>query len=308
MTASDINPATGKAYAINPDSGVWDDNWFAKTYGGSSNGESTQSYDDLLKSISGKTTAFATGVNEAENSAFNDYLKYISGTTTPLDFYTKISEEQGIPQLQKTSSTLQGQIYSLEDTLRNIEPNVNATTKNSLVTEAQRQGIVTEKQKPIIENLSWQSQSLGRISSALSEAKAQALTLTDLYGQGVDKMVDVYKTKLELVSSQGDRALNAFLTDLDNEVNITLAKIKRGEEVSDQEAQNAFAMLQTQKEYENNVKLSELKAPTTEIVEVGGHKKLVNKNTGEVIADLGSTSAGGTGTTNNYYTSDWEIV
>src|ERR1051326_2412506 len=26
---SDINPATGKAYAVNPSTGVWDDNYFA---------------------------------------------------------------------------------------------------------------------------------------------------------------------------------------------------------------------------------------------------------------------------------------
>jgi hypothetical protein len=36
VSAGDINPATGKAYAINPSSGVWDDNYFANTYGGAS--------------------------------------------------------------------------------------------------------------------------------------------------------------------------------------------------------------------------------------------------------------------------------
>ncbi len=30
---SATNPATGKAYAVNPTSGVWDDNYFAQTYG-----------------------------------------------------------------------------------------------------------------------------------------------------------------------------------------------------------------------------------------------------------------------------------
>lgn len=30
---SAINPATGKQYAINPSSGVWDDNYFSQTYG-----------------------------------------------------------------------------------------------------------------------------------------------------------------------------------------------------------------------------------------------------------------------------------
>lgn len=33
VTAGEINPKTGKAYAINPASGNWDDNYFAQTYG-----------------------------------------------------------------------------------------------------------------------------------------------------------------------------------------------------------------------------------------------------------------------------------
>ncbi len=33
--AQDINPQTGKAYAIRPD-GIWDDNYFARTFGGAS--------------------------------------------------------------------------------------------------------------------------------------------------------------------------------------------------------------------------------------------------------------------------------
>ncbi len=38
--AGDINPSTGKAYAINPQSGVWDDNYFAQNFGGASGGSS----------------------------------------------------------------------------------------------------------------------------------------------------------------------------------------------------------------------------------------------------------------------------
>lgn len=30
---SSINPATGKQFGVNPSTGVWDDNWFAQTYG-----------------------------------------------------------------------------------------------------------------------------------------------------------------------------------------------------------------------------------------------------------------------------------
>lgn len=45
VSASDINPSTGKAYAINPSSGNWDDNYFSKNFGGASSGGSSGGND-----------------------------------------------------------------------------------------------------------------------------------------------------------------------------------------------------------------------------------------------------------------------
>lgn len=39
--AQDINPQTGKAYAVNPQTGVWDDNYFANNFGGVSKNTSS---------------------------------------------------------------------------------------------------------------------------------------------------------------------------------------------------------------------------------------------------------------------------
>lgn len=39
INATDINPASGKAYAINPQSNIWDDNYFDKTYGAQNRAE-----------------------------------------------------------------------------------------------------------------------------------------------------------------------------------------------------------------------------------------------------------------------------
>lgn len=290
INATDTNPATGKAYAVRPD-GIWDDNYFASNFGGASGGggANTAAYDDLLNKVP-KATDFAAGLNTKEDSAVNDLFGYLNTQDSPLDFYTKISEAQGIPGLRKTQSTLQGQIYDLEDTLRRIEPNVTATTGQSLVTEAQRQGMVTEKQKPIIENLGWQSQSLGRVSGAITEANNQAVTLTGLNQQGQDRFIDAYKTKLDVAMSQGSRALQAFISDSDKIVTVTLAKIARGEKVSDQEAANAFELLKMQKQADLNIKTEDAKS-STEITEAGGRKLLVDKKTGKTIADLGSSKS-----------------
>jgi hypothetical protein len=320
INATDINPSTGKAYAINPGSGVWDDNYFDQQYGAQNRASAQNSaqYDNLLQTIP-KATDMVSSISNNENSAFNDYLGYLKGQDSPLDFYTKVSDAQGLPQLRKTQSTLQGQIYDLEDTLRRVEPNVTATTGQSIVTEAQRQGMVTEKQKPLIDNLGWLGQSLGRVSGAITEGNQQALNLTQLYQAGTQQFVEAYKTKLDMAMQQGSQALQAFLADNENILNVTLAKIHRGEQVSDQEAQNAFELMKMQTQakldLDNQMKIQS-STPNTEIVEVGGRKVLIDKNTGKTIQDLGSSSApktgGGTGTIANYYgggsNSDWEVV
>jgi esterase/lipase len=252
-------------------------------------------YDNLLTKVQGATSDFAKGVDATENSAFDDYINVIKSQPTSVDFYNNQLEQAGVPELRKSQSTLQGQIYDLEDTLRRVEPNVTATTGQSLVTESQRQGMVTEKQKPLIQDLGWLGQSLGRVSGAITDATGQALTLTNLNSQDQEKLVQAYKDKLSLATTQGNRALEAFSKDIDNVLNVTLAKIQRQEKVSDSEAANAFELLKLQKTAEYNMQAEAAKS-STEVVEVGGRKKLIDKKTGAVISDLGAATSGTSGT------------
>jgi len=283
---------------INPSTGVWDDNYYANLNKGSGGGGSGYNYDpavydNLLKTLP-KATDYATSLNANENAALGDYFGYLNSQETPLNFFTKISEAQGIPEMRKTQSTLQGQIYDLEDTLRRIEPNVGETTRESLVTEGQRQGMVTEKQKPLIEDLGWLGQSLGRVSSAISDATSQAMNLTGLQQQGVQRFVDAYKTKLDVAMQQGSRALQAFISDTDRVLDVTLAKISRKEKVDDMEAAQAFELVKMQEQAKLNMQAESAKT-STEVVEAGGRKLLIDKNTGKTIADLGSSSSAGGG-------------
>lgn len=269
----------GKTWKGNPGSG-----WTAADSGGGG-------YDDLLKSIP-KATDYANTINTGVNKSFDEYLNTVKSAPTSLDSYTKNLESSGIPQLQKTQSTLQGQIYDLEDTLRRVEPNVAATTRNSVVTEGQRRGMVEARQKPLVENLGWLGQSLGRVSSAVSEGKSNALTLTGLGQQDSQRVLDAYKQKLDVAISQGAQSLQAFIHDSDNILNVSLAKIQRGEQVSDQEAQNAFSLLQMQKQAE----LASQKTGTdTQMVDLGGRKVLIDSQTGKEINSYNEVKAAGSG-------------
>lgn len=285
---------------------------------------STGSYDTLLTSLP-KASDQVTAINKDIAGYANDYLNYAKNAPTSLDFYTKGLESAGIPQMRKTQSTLQAQIYDLEDTLRKVEPNVAATTQNSIVTEGQRQGMVEARQKPLVENLGWLGQSLGRVSSAIAEGTQQVLDLAQLNNQDQARVIDAYKVRLDTAMQQGSMSLQAFIHDSDNILNVTLAKIKRGEQISDQEAQNAFELLKMQKEAETRMNEAKFAAsqPNNQIIDLGARKVMVDANGNEIRGwdDVKAAGTAGVDASGDYYgmndffanstpaaESDWEII
>lgn len=245
-------------------------------------------YDALLGQVNNATSNFAGKLNQQENNAFTDYLNLVQGQPKSVDFYSQISDQMGIPKLRESASTLQGQIYNTEDLLRRIEPDVSATTRNSMVTEAQRRGIVQSRSEPLQEQLGWLGQSLGRVSDAITKTQDQAILLTNLNSQDQAKVVDAYKTKLDLASRQGDRALQAFSQDINNVLNVTLAKIARGEAVDDREAGFAHDLLMLEKQAEQQMKQLQFQVDNREeqdqgLISVGEGTSLFDPKTGQVM-------------------------
>jgi len=131
VAPTDINPATGKAYAVNPSSGVWDDNYFAKTY---SSGSSTGS----------------TGSNSVASNA-SDMLKMYQEANKPV----VSALESTIPAigqkyaqtgqyLQKQVGNLDTRYKSLLDSIKGLQQNdVQAVTTNTSQ-ELGRRGISAE--------------------------------------------------------------------------------------------------------------------------------------------------------------------
>lgn len=274
-----------------------------KSAGGSSGGANTASYDQLLKSLP-KAADYANQINTGINNDFQTYLDAINKAPKAADTYQANLEAAGIPNLQKTASSLQGQVYSLEDALRAVEGNVAGTTQNSLVTQAQRAGMIEARQKPLQENLGTISTALGRITDAINQGKSDALTLTGLSQQDSKMVLDAYSKKLDIAMTQGAQSLQAFISDTNNVLNTTLAKIHRGEQVSDQEAQNAFELLKLNKtaelELENAKATADLGGDNSKrYITLGDGTQLYDTQTNQIIASNAKDykAGGGTGST-----------
>ncbi len=252
-----------------------------------------------LSDIGGSATDYADKLSSQENDIFGNYLKIAQSQPLPLDLYDKLETAAGIPQLKQSQSTLQGQIYNLEDTLRRVEPNVTARTGSSVVTEAQRQGMVSAAQKPLIENLGWLGQSLGRVSSAISTEKQDIGNKVTLAMQGFQQQLEPYKMQLTMKMDQDARAMTGFTADRETTLNILLAKIARDEQISDMQWKQAQDLAMQEREFEQakSLKMIEINQPDNKVVEANGRQLLVDQKTGKIISDLGSSKAPGTGGT-----------
>jgi len=196
----------------------------------------------------------------------NNYDELAKAQPSTLDFMKKTDEELGLPQQQKIAGTVREQIYSLEDQLKRVAPNVDATTKQSLVTQAQRENMINAAQRPIQENLATQATNLGRITEGITALQDRSARLTA-----------------------------GFTADRESTLNLALQKIQRGEQLSDIEIQQAFAAKQAEDEYKRQVSMAK-----TDYLR---QRSLIKLGTDENIRQSKATRVGSGSVT---YTPQWD--
>lgn len=143
-----------------------------------------------LSDIGGSVGQQDTALAQGPTNAFNSYMNYANSMPTASSTYQSLLNQNGIPQLQKTSENLQGNINNLENTMYRVTPNVSANTGNSLVTDSQRQGMVAAQELPIQNQLQPLESNLSTVQNSLgtqeqniaSEVGAQNTNQSNLLG------------------------------------------------------------------------------------------------------------------------------
>lgn len=263
-----------------------------------------------LQDVGGSALDFSKFLDQGENQAFGDYLAKQQSQEKPLDIFTKLEESAGIPQLKQTSTTLQGQVNDLEDTIKRVEGNVSATTANSYVTEGQRQGMVESRKQPLLERLGEVGTSLGRVQQSIDRAGADVATKTGLVLQGQSMELDPYVKKMDMVSNQAARAMTGFTADRETRLNLLLDKLQAQRQLSLAEYQEASSLYRQQLAFENakaefdRQQAAQVTGRDTALVDVGGAKRLIDSQTGEIIATYNDVNSGGGGASvQQYYSS-----
>lgn len=263
--------------------------------GGGSSSSSSFSYPNIsLNDVGGSAVQFGANLQQGVDSAFSKYLETANNQTTPLDYYTQFSSALGIPQLQQTSNSLSGQVNEIEDAIRRVRRGVEQRSRNSLVTQGLFDNMVNSEKQPLLDKLDPIATAAGRTAQALSEARGQAATLTGLGVQGNEQKLRVAEKGVDVATDSAARAMTGFTADREANLAILFDKINKGFEWSMEEKRQAAELSKMKLQYDMEIEAAS-KTPNNEIITANGRKYLIDKNTGTRIADLGSSSEGGSG-------------
>jgi hypothetical protein len=222
------------------------------------------------------------------DEALKAYVLALRSQRQPLDVYSELETAAGLPGMKKVAGTLREQIGSLEDTLKRVEPNVAATTRESLVTQGQRAGMIEARRQPLIEDLGTLTTGLGRISESITAAGADLGTRIGLYLQGQEQALKPYEVQLSAMNDRAARLVTGFTADVQNGLTTLLAKWNRQNELDDKEVDQAFELLKIEKNYSNEL----AKMVEQSKIDISEYR------TKKGIDDDGGT---GTGSSNKYY-------
>lgn len=273
-----------------------------KTSGGGS-ASSTPNYS-LSDAGVGSSLDFAISQDKPIQDALSAYTMAIRGQQNPLDIYSQLETAAGLPGMKTTAATLREQVGSLEDAIKRAEGEVNATTGQSLVTEAQRSGMVNAKRKPMLENLSTLTTGLGRLEQGITAASQGISEKTSLALKGQEQQLKPLEMGISVMQDRAARLTTGFTADSQNKLSLYLQKIQRQEAISDREADQAFELLKLENNYNNEISKM-IKQSEIDIAETEKKKKIADSNSGVTVNTqkyYGVTTPSTTGGYPSYFT------
>ena len=270
-------------------------------------------YGDIGQ-VGGNVTDYITGTAAPlEDRAFQDYALAQRSQAKPLDLYTQFEEQAGLPQMRQTASTLRGAIGNVEDAIKRVEPDVSLRSRNSLVTEAQRRGMVSAGQAPLQERLGELSTGLGRVQQGIDATTQDLGTKVGLVMQGQQIDRETFKMNLDLMINRSAQLISGFTGDRQVRMDFLMDKLNRMRTLADTEwqelnelnrmkIQHSYQMEQLQQQADSTMKLAEYNANQPIFQSLGTNTKgyLINPQTGATIKSYSGGGGGGGGYTPSF--------
>lgn len=226
-------------------------------------------------------SASLLGNQSAEDTAYlKKYTDFINSQEGSAAMAKRIGGELGIPTLQANATMLQ-------NTMTNLPSTYSKATTGYDVNQNQLARIIGQKSSELAPAVTTAENSLNAANTNMNAQMGYETA-------DQTKALMPYQTEQTMLADRQARETTLFSADNGRELDALVAKINAGITLSEGEKNRAQQLAVNEKSYQNA--LDQLNTGKTEVVTVGGRKKLINSITGDVISDLGSSSEGGTGT------------
>lgn len=258
----------------------------------------------LIPDLTGQaatTSAKRTALQGTQAGESADYLNRfrgaIAGQETVPAMYSRIAKETGMDTAGKTSAALQTQLSNLPYTY-------SKATRGFDVNANQLERLTAQKAAELAPTAT-------AAANQYASAKDVANALMSATQAQQAKELTPYTTEQQLLSDRMARETSGFNSQAELEYNALLQKAQMGIQLSEGEKNRATQLEAAKMGYDNQMKMAQFEVANrpqtsagTQMVEVGGIKKLINSQTGQVIATYGSTGSK-SGGTSSYYSGSW---
>lgn len=156
------------------------------------------------------------------------YRQSIDSRQDPLKVLSGAEQRLGIPTLQQSIAGKRAAISNTENLIKSIAPSVTGRTSGSLVTEAQRTGLIAKERQPLGEQLSTQQSGLNVDLQNLGDLTGRANLETEL---AIQKEADKIKYLSDLYEKvygkeEADKQFKELKRQFD--INAQIARSKAG--------------------------------------------------------------------------------
>jgi len=154
--------------------------------------------------------------NPTAKIAQADLTNYYKNKNSPIDYYNSAVESLGIPDVRAGVAADRKAIDDTQTLIDAVDPSVTGRTSGSLVTEAQRQGLVTKEKTPLLGSLGKLGGIYGTSSANLSDLMGQASMQGQLGYQGQTDTMAALMQRLDYARYQEEQQRQANAANAQN--------------------------------------------------------------------------------------------
>ena len=213
-------------------------------------GEPAFDPEAIYKSMEASRQAEQNRLRGEEESLFQKFETAQAGQEPLSTAYERMSTEQGIPGLTAQLSTVRGEVAKTGDLLDRLEEDINARTTGQLLSEPQRRRLLASEETPL-------RTQLGRLVTGQAEASGQLSTALQLVGNKMtyftaeqQRQIQPILARISAFSDRAAREMSGFTEGLQDQLSLILAKIQRGQQLADQDWQQASDWSKMERQFE----------------------------------------------------------